>query len=44
MDTFGSRVVAAIGTRGRLCVGVDPHASLLADWGLDDDAAGLERF
>jgi orotidine-5'-phosphate decarboxylase len=30
--------------RGPLCVGIDPHASLLADWGLDDDIAGLERF
>jgi orotidine-5'-phosphate decarboxylase len=25
-------------------VGIDPHASLLADWGLSDDVAGLERF
>ena len=31
-------------TRGPLCVGIDPHASLLRDWGLDDDPAGLERF
>ncbi len=30
--------------RGRLCVGIDPHASLLAAWGLDDDVAGLDRF
>jgi len=30
--------------RGRLCVGIDPHASLLREWGLDDDVAGLERF
>ena len=30
--------------RGPLCVGIDPHASLLADWGLSDDVAGLERF
>src|SRR5262249_50706398 len=30
--------------RGPLCVGIDPHASLLADWGLGDDPAGLERF
>lgn len=30
--------------RGPLCVGIDPHASLLAEWGLDDDIAGLERF
>ncbi len=31
-------------TRGPLCVGIDPHASLLTAWGLNDDIAGLERF
>ncbi|MBP0458534.1 orotidine-5'-phosphate decarboxylase [Streptomyces bomunensis] len=31
-------------TRGPLCVGIDPHASLLASWGLPDDVGGLERF
>jgi orotidine-5'-phosphate decarboxylase len=25
-------------------VGIDPHPKLLADWGLPDDASGLERF
>jgi len=30
--------------RGPLCVGIDPHASLLTEWGLNDDVAGLERF
>ncbi|MCG3043795.1 orotidine-5'-phosphate decarboxylase [Streptomyces sp. S1A] len=34
----------ALDDRGPLCVGIDPHASLLASWGLDDDVAGLERF
>jgi orotidine-5'-phosphate decarboxylase len=29
---------------GPLCVGIDPHASLLAAWGLPDSAAGLETF
>ncbi|NKY21888.1 orotidine-5'-phosphate decarboxylase [Cellulomonas denverensis] len=29
---------------GPLCVGIDPHAALLADWGLTDDAQGLRRF
>lgn len=42
--TFGERLVAAVETHGTLCVGVDPHPSLLADWGLTDDADGLERF
>jgi orotidine-5'-phosphate decarboxylase len=30
--------------RGPLCVGIDPHPALLQRWGLNDDAAGLERF
>ncbi|GAA0686803.1 orotidine-5'-phosphate decarboxylase [Kitasatospora atroaurantiaca] len=41
---FGARLHHALETRGRLCVGIDPHASLLAAWGLGDDVAGLERF
>ncbi len=28
----------------RLCVGVDPHPHLLADWGLPDSALGVTRF
>nr|WP_269437957.1 orotidine-5'-phosphate decarboxylase [Arthrobacter sp. zg-Y179] len=35
---------AAMDRRGQLCVGIDPHPGLLAEWGLNDDAAGLERF
>jgi orotidine-5'-phosphate decarboxylase len=30
--------------RGPLCVGIDPHPSLLAAWGMASDVAGLERF
>lgn len=41
---FGARLRAAMDTRGPLCVGIDPHPALLAAWGLNDDAAGLERF
>ena len=41
---FGARLHAATATRGPLCVGIDPHPGLLADWGLGDDVAGLERF
>jgi orotidine-5'-phosphate decarboxylase len=33
-----------VARRGRLCAGIDPHAALLREWGLDDDVAGLERF
>ncbi|MFG3256399.1 orotidine-5'-phosphate decarboxylase [Streptomyces sp. NPDC048172] len=43
-EPFGARLRRAMDTRGPLCVGIDPHASLLRDWGLDDDVAGLERF
>jgi orotidine-5'-phosphate decarboxylase len=42
--TFGQRLDAALRLRGALCVGVDPHASLLDAWGLPDSAEGLERF
>ena len=42
--TFGARLHAAIADRGPFCVGVDPHAQLLLDWGLGDDVAGLETF
>ena len=44
METFGKRFDEAVGKRGPLCVGVDPHPALLARWGLADDLAGLERF
>ncbi|WP_314173399.1 orotidine-5'-phosphate decarboxylase [Streptomyces winkii] len=43
-EPFGARLRTAIDARGPLCVGIDPHAALLADWGLGDDIAGLERF
>lgn len=44
METFGQRLTDAIGKRGPLCVGIDPHPALLTRWGLTDDVAGLERF
>lgn len=44
MMPFGERLRVAVATNGRLCVGIDPHASLLADWGLGDDPTGLEAF
>ncbi|MFD7945601.1 orotidine-5'-phosphate decarboxylase [Streptomyces sp. NPDC059744] len=43
-EPFGVRLRRAMDTRGPLCVGIDPHASLLSAWGLNDDIAGLERF
>jgi orotidine-5'-phosphate decarboxylase len=42
--TFGARLRAAIDARGPVCVGIDPHSSLLAAWGLADDVAGCETF
>jgi len=42
--SFGSRLAAAFAAHGQLCVGVDPHAALLTDWGLSDDVSGLETF
>jgi orotidine-5'-phosphate decarboxylase len=44
INHFGARLVRAVAARGPLCVGIDPHPGLLADWGLSADAAGLERF
>ena len=42
--TFGQRLQAAFDTGGHLCVGIDPHAFLLTEWGLGDDATGLREF
>lgn len=42
--TFGTRLAAARATLGPLCVGIDPHPSLLERWGLADDVDGLRRF
>ncbi|HEX6499214.1 MAG TPA: orotidine-5'-phosphate decarboxylase [Micromonosporaceae bacterium] len=44
MDSFGARLRAAVAARGPLCVGVDPHPALLAQWGLTDDPDGLAAF
>ena len=44
LEPFGTRLRRAMDTRGPLCVGIDPHASLLHAWGLNDDVTGLERF
>jgi orotidine-5'-phosphate decarboxylase len=44
MDSFGARLVAAVGERGPICVGIDPHAALLEAWGLPDNVDGLRTF
>jgi orotidine-5'-phosphate decarboxylase len=41
---FGQRLADAVAARGPLCVGIDPHAPLLASWGLTDSPDGLARF
>lgn len=41
---FGARLAAEFAAGRHLCAGIDPHAPLLADWGLGDDAAGAERM
>jgi orotidine-5'-phosphate decarboxylase len=41
---FGDALVRAVERFGPLCAGIDPHPSLLAEWGLTDDAEGLARF
>ena len=42
--TFGTRLRAAMDSRGPLCVGIDPHPALMDAWGLTDSAFGLEHF
>ena len=44
MSAFGARLAAAIEARGSVCAGIDPHASLLAEWGLEDTVDGLRTF
>jgi orotidine-5'-phosphate decarboxylase len=44
MEEFGVRLRRAMDTRGPLCVGIDPHSSLLARWGLPDTVDGLATF
>ncbi|GAA4792361.1 orotidine-5'-phosphate decarboxylase [Actinomycetospora chlora] len=41
---FRTRLRDAVAAHGPLCVGIDPHPGLLSAWGLDADAAGVERF
>jgi orotidine-5'-phosphate decarboxylase len=43
-DPFAVRFAAAREKFGPLAFGADPHGPLLEQWGLSDDADGLERF
>lgn len=42
--TFGERFVERARTFGPVCVGIDPHAQLMQDWGLEGSVAGLQEF
>lgn len=44
MIGFGDVLDSAIEAFGPLCVGIDPHPFLLADWGLEDSAEGAREF
>ncbi|MDI3331106.1 MAG: orotidine-5'-phosphate decarboxylase [Micrococcus sp.] len=41
---FGARLAEAMDVAGPLCLGIDPHPQLLADWDLPDTPVALERF
>jgi orotidine-5'-phosphate decarboxylase len=42
--SFATRLRAVTAQSGTLCVGIDPHAALLTDWGLPDSAPGARDF
>ncbi|GAB3601841.1 orotidine-5'-phosphate decarboxylase [Microbacterium aureliae] len=44
MTGFAERLTRALAAHGPLCVGIDPHAHLLAGWGLPDSAEGVREF
>lgn len=44
MIPFQQRFVSLAAERSALCVGIDPSAESLGDWGLSDDLAGLSIF
>lgn len=42
--SFGDRLLGVFADTGRLCVGIDPHESLLEAWGLPVSAVGARDF
>jgi orotidine-5'-phosphate decarboxylase len=42
--TFATRLLSTLAESGQLCVGVDPHRTLLQAWDLPDSAAGVREF
>ena len=43
-NSFGFKLGQAFSRYGQLCVGIDPHESLLEAWGLEDNIQGLDYF
>jgi orotidine-5'-phosphate decarboxylase len=41
--SFGRKLELAFASGGQLCLGIDPHAFLLDQWGLPDTAAGARE-
>jgi orotidine-5'-phosphate decarboxylase len=41
---FGDRLARAFAASGQACVGIDPHAHVLREWGLPDSPAGAREF
>lgn len=44
LDPFGIRLGEAVDRHGPICVGIDPHDSLLEEWGLPTSVRGLREF
>ncbi|MDR2379503.1 MAG: orotidine-5'-phosphate decarboxylase [Bifidobacteriaceae bacterium] len=44
MNAFASRLAGEFAAGRHLCVGIDPHPALLADWGLADTPENLSFF
>lgn len=43
-DSFSKKLESAFLAKGQLCVGIDPHESLLIENGFDNSAQGLQHF
>lgn len=41
---FAARLAGELAASRHLCAGIDPHAALLDEWGLENDPAGAERM
>jgi orotidine-5'-phosphate decarboxylase len=44
VTSFGERVQVALESFGPLCVGIDPHESLLVEWGMTASAESAREF